>query len=72
MTTKTSAPEKPTLCCSFCYKSQKQVEILIAGLPLGNENLCIYICNNCVDICNKIIKGQILPLNQEESEKLMH
>jgi RNA polymerase sigma factor (sigma-70 family) len=72
MTTKTSTPKKPTLCCSFCYKSQEQVELLIAGPPLGKENVCIYICNNCVDICNKIITGQIPPLSKEEADKLTH
>lgn len=72
MTTKTFTPEKPTLCCSFCRKTQKQVEILIAGPPLGNGNIGLYICNQCVDICNKIIKRQIPPLSQEESEKLMY
>jgi hypothetical protein len=58
MTTKTSTPKKPTLCCSFCYKSQEQVELLIAGPPFGNKNICIYICNTCVGICNKIIKRE--------------
>jgi RNA polymerase sigma factor (sigma-70 family) len=72
MTTKTYSSTQPTLCCSFCYKSQKQVEILIAGPPLENGNIGIYICNSCVDICNKIIKRQIPPLSQEKSEKLMY
>jgi ATP-dependent Clp protease ATP-binding subunit ClpX len=34
--------------CSFCGKSHKQVEQLIAGPG-------IYICNECVGICNEIL-----------------
>ena len=35
--------------CSFCNRSADQVERLIAGPP------DIYICNECVDLCNSII-----------------
>lgn len=35
--------------CSFCGKSQNQVRKLIAG-PRG-----IYICDECIDICNELI-----------------
>src|SRR5436190_13147609 len=35
------------LCCSFCGKSQNDVKKLIAG-P------CVYVCNECIDICNDI------------------
>jgi len=54
------------LCCSFCGKSQEQVNLLIAGPG-------VFICNGCVDICNQIISGEIppSPLTQEEVEKLM-
>lgn len=34
--------------CSFCGKSNEQVEQLIAGPG-------IYICNECVGICNEIL-----------------
>jgi RNA polymerase sigma factor (sigma-70 family) len=33
MTTSTSTPAKLELCCSFCHKSQEQVDLLIAGHP---------------------------------------
>ncbi len=36
--------------CSFCGKSQKEVGKLIAG-PGG-----VYICNECVKLCNDIIE----------------
>jgi ATP-dependent Clp protease ATP-binding subunit ClpX len=35
--------------CSFCGKRQDQVQRLIAG-PGG-----VYICNECVSLCNEII-----------------
>jgi len=40
-----------TLRCSFCGKSQKEVKKLIAG----NE---IYICDECVSLCNEIIEEE--------------
>lgn len=36
------------LCCSFCGKSQKEVRKLIAGPS-------VYICDECVELCNDII-----------------
>ena len=35
--------------CSFCSKTRRQVESLIAGPP------GIYICNECIDLCNTIL-----------------
>jgi ATP-dependent Clp protease ATP-binding subunit ClpX len=40
-------PEE-VLRCSFCGKSQNEVKKLIAGPN-------VYICNECIDICNEII-----------------
>jgi len=37
------------LICSFCGKSQRQVKKLIAG-PAG-----VYICDECIDLCNEIL-----------------
>ncbi len=68
MTTNTKAQINPELCCSFCNKSSEQVNLLIAGPPLGNVG--IYICNECVDICNQIISREIPPLTQQEVESL--
>ena len=69
--TRTSAPNNlaSEFCCSFCGKRRDQVDILIAGSIL--ETVGIYICNECVDVCNKIIKAEIPPLTQTEVEKLM-
>ena len=38
--------------CSFCGKSQKQVKKLIAG-PV------VYICDECIDLCNEIIEEEL-------------
>jgi ATP-dependent Clp protease ATP-binding subunit ClpX len=40
--------EKSKLNCSFCGKDQAKVKKLIAGPN-------IYICNECVDLCNDIL-----------------
>jgi hypothetical protein len=48
-----SSPQQTnTLYCSFCFKSQHQVQMLISG-PAG-----IFICDECVDLCNKCIAGR--------------
>ncbi len=44
-----------TLHCSFCGKSQRQVEKLIAG-PRG-----VFICNACVGLCDAVIAEQPMP-----------
>ncbi|MBP8065471.1 MAG: ATP-dependent Clp protease ATP-binding subunit ClpX, partial [Aeromonadaceae bacterium] len=40
------------LYCSFCGKSQHEVRKLIAGPS-------VYICDECVDLCNDIISEEI-------------
>ena len=40
------------LSCSFCGKSQDDVKKLIAGPS-------VYICNECVDLCNDIIEEEV-------------
>ena len=44
--------ESNKLNCSFCGKSQDEVKKLIAGPS-------VYICNECVDLCNDIIEEEI-------------
>ncbi|MCB1737643.1 MAG: ATP-dependent Clp protease ATP-binding subunit ClpX, partial [Gammaproteobacteria bacterium] len=43
--------DKP-LYCSFCGKSQHEVRKLIAGPS-------VYICDECVDLCNEIITDEL-------------
>ncbi|NIZ92857.1 ATP-dependent Clp protease ATP-binding subunit ClpX [Kineococcus rubinsiae] len=42
--------------CSFCGKSQKQVKKLIAGPG-------VYICDECIDLCNEIIEEELAEAN---------
>ncbi|MGP6172554.1 ATP-dependent Clp protease ATP-binding subunit ClpX [Corynebacterium sp. A21] len=48
--------------CSFCGKSQKQVKKLIAG---GG----VYICDECIEICNEIIEEEIGAQAQENKDE---
>jgi ATP-dependent Clp protease ATP-binding subunit ClpX len=50
-----------TVHCSFCGKSQNEVRKLIAGPR-------VYICNECIDICNEIINAD--KRNDLASERL--
>jgi RNA polymerase sigma factor (sigma-70 family) len=53
MTVEISEPAQPEICCSFCQKSKERADLLIAGPIL--RKFPIYICSECVDICNQII-----------------
>jgi DNA-directed RNA polymerase subunit RPC12/RpoP len=46
--------------CSFCGKSGEQVERLIAG-PGG-----VYICNECITLCQEIIEEEKAALQPTE------
>jgi hypothetical protein len=48
------ATRKVPLYCSFCRKDEHTVEKLIGGPG-------VYICDACVDICNKILAGKSVP-----------
>ena len=52
MTEKTGNNEEKLLFCSFCGKNQNEVRKLIAGPS-------VYICNECIDLCNDIIQEEI-------------
>ncbi|XOZ34035.1 ATP-dependent Clp protease ATP-binding subunit ClpX [Halomonadaceae bacterium KBTZ08] len=47
------------LYCSFCGKSQHEVRKLIAGPS-------VFICDECVDLCNDIIREEIQETTEEE------
>lgn len=38
--------------CSFCEKSQYEVNVLISGPQ-------VYICNECIDICVEVVSGRM-------------
>jgi ATP-dependent Clp protease ATP-binding subunit ClpX len=49
--------------CSFCGKSQKQVKKLIAGPG-------VYICDECIDLCNEIIEEELTDANASDLGEL--
>ncbi|MEQ1975365.1 ATP-dependent protease ATP-binding subunit ClpX [Xenorhabdus sp. SGI240] len=55
MTDKRKDGSGKLLYCSFCGKSQHEVRKLIAGPS-------VYICDECVDLCNDIIREEIKEL----------
>lgn len=57
-----SAPTKKSY-CSFCFKSQDQVKMLISG-PAG-----IFICSECVDVCNQCVAGRFPDRSKYPSDK---
>ena len=48
------------LYCSFCGKSQHEVRKLIAGPS-------VFVCDECVDLCNDIIREEIQESDDAES-----
>ncbi len=51
------------LYCSFCGKSQHEVRKLIAGPS-------VFICDECVELCNDIIREELDERSEEGGEKL--
>ncbi|MGH3002354.1 MAG: ATP-dependent Clp protease ATP-binding subunit ClpX [Gaiellaceae bacterium] len=51
------------LLCSFCGKSQRQVKKLIAGPG-------VYICDECIDLCNEIIDEELTAPSSLDLENL--
>ena len=43
--------------CSFCGKDASMVERLISGPN-------VYICNECIDLCNDILEGEAMPVRR--------
>ncbi|MBU2809680.1 ATP-dependent Clp protease ATP-binding subunit ClpX [Acidithiobacillus ferrooxidans F221] len=52
-----------TLYCSFCGKSQHEVRKLIAGPS-------VFICDECIELCNDIVKDEMLDDHSEAQDKL--
>ena len=55
--------------CSFCNRDEEEIQRLISG-PEG-----VYICNECVDLCDEMLHGVSPPSGQDHLvpvEKTMH
>ncbi len=55
--------DKPELHCSFCGKGQDEVQKLIAGPS-------VYICNECVELCNEILEEEMVSEKDEKTAPL--
>ncbi|CCE24714.1 ATP-dependent Clp protease ATP-binding subunit ClpX [Methylotuvimicrobium alcaliphilum] len=55
---KSGKDDDKLLYCSFCGKSQHEVRKLIAGPS-------VYICDECVELCNDIIRDELLDESSE-------
>lgn len=62
MPDKKSPTGEKLLYCSFCGKSQHEVKKLIAGPS-------VFICDECIDLCNDIIRDEISSLDSISSAK---
>lgn len=62
MPDKKSSTGEKLLYCSFCGKSQHEVKKLIAGPS-------VFICDECIDLCNDIIRDEITSLETVSSAK---
>ncbi len=60
---KTKGKDEKLLYCSFCGKSQHEVRKLIAGPS-------VFICDECVDLCNDIIREEIHESGEDVDNKL--
>ncbi len=54
--------EQGKLFCSFCGKNQDEVKKLIAGPS-------VFICDECVDLCNDIIREEIREIDEQEAQE---
>ena len=61
MSDKKKGDSEKLLYCSFCSKSQHEVKKLIAGPS-------VYICDECIDLCNEIVRDEIQAENPKQSE----
>ncbi|MFP1900641.1 ATP-dependent protease ATP-binding subunit ClpX [Lonsdalea quercina] len=64
MTDKRKDGSGKLLYCSFCGKSQHEVRKLIAGPS-------VYICDECVDLCNDIIREEIKEVAQHRERSAL-
>jgi ATP-dependent Clp protease ATP-binding subunit ClpX len=63
MATRNDSIDRVVLYCSFCGKSQHEVRKLVAGPN-------VYICNECVHLCEDIVADEDTPTRAPTGEKL--
>ena len=63
---------KDSLVCSFCNKTQNEVRKLIAGRTLSfgeGAGKTVFICDECIDLCAKIIAEENASKTEENEKK---
>ncbi|MDO4631106.1 MAG: ClpX C4-type zinc finger protein [Corynebacterium sp.] len=59
----TCVPEvTDVIVCSFCQKNHDEVRRMVAG------GAGVYICNECIELCNEILKEDFFPNNQPQED----
>lgn len=56
--------DPPSFNCSFCGKNQKEINKLVVGPN-------VYICNECVKLCDKIILKETTKIEEKRVEKFL-
>lgn len=62
MITEDTNSKNSSLTCSFCNKTQNEVRRLISGKTTRNSDgkeEVVFICDECIDLCNDILKEEL-------------
>lgn len=65
MSKKGKSSDEEMIFCSFCGRLREEVEKMIEGPDY------IYICNDCVDMCHKIMQEESIPVANSEKKELV-
>ena len=65
MSKKGKSSNEEMIFCSFCGRLREEVEKMIEGPDY------IYICNDCVDMCHKIMQEESIPIANSDKKELV-
>lgn len=65
MSKKGKSSDEEMIFCSFCGRLREEVEKMIEGPDY------IYICNDCVDMCHKIMQEESIPVANSDKKELV-
>lgn len=65
MSKKGKSSDEEMIFCSFCGRLREEVEKMIEGPDY------IYICNDCVDMCHKIMQEESIPVDNSDKKELV-
>ena len=67
---KNDTPSSTELKCSFCNKTQNEVNRLIAGKPQKDSDgktRTVFICDECIDLCKSVLSESAEPKEEASS-----